>query len=530
MVKEALTEDPPLASVDELSGQTLLAGGIWVIASSALPQIYVLASSILIARFLTVNDMGRQSFIAFVSASVVMICSFGFSGSLVRYGGELLGQGRLGSLRGLVWWTAKIQIAGAIVAGVLLAIIGLFSHDQVLWMWAALGSTFGTIQNIPSSVLFVLRRWREASVITLVIGLAYTVGIAAVLAAGGGLAGLFAIGAGLGGIAAAWTTWLAWRHLNAVAPRSEPHKELHRPVIGYATTIWAGFLLTFVVLRRSEFFFLDRYSSTKAIAYYSVAFAVIAGFVSMVEALAGVVAPTVASLHGSGETSRIGPAFSRAIRLVILLSVPIAALGVVFGPALIRVIYGSDYAHTAAPLRIMLIPFPLVALMSLCGGLLWGSGRVRMWLLVFCFAAVVDVGLDFLLIPHFAEVGAALANVCAQATAAVLVIGYTMHMFGPVDWQARVLLRAVVTAALAAGAGWMALGIVGGAAGIVVGGLVALVVFVVLSRWVKTVPATDGMWISTAVRGRLGSWIAHVVGFVTAAGPDELDKLDELVG
>jgi O-antigen/teichoic acid export membrane protein len=513
------TDSSPTASIDELSGPTLLAGGVWVIASSALPQVYVLASSILIARFLSVDDMGLQSFIAFVSASIVFVCSFGLSGSLVRYGGELLGRDELDTLRGLVWWTARIQLVGALLAGAVVATIGLFSHDEVLWMWAAVGTTFGTIVNIPASVLFVLRRWREASVITLVIGLAYTIAIAIVLSLGWGLAGVFGIGTILGGIAAVWTSALAWRRLNSVAPQRGAHAALHRPVLGYAITIWAGFLLTLIVLRRSEFFFLERYATTKAIAYYSVAFAVISGFGSAVEALAGVVAPTVASLHGSGETDRIGPAFSRALRLVLLVSVPITALGIVFGPALIRIIYGSDYARTAAPLRIMLVPFPLLALMALSGGLLWGSGRVRLWLLVFCFAAVVDLTLDFVLVPHLAEVGAALANSCAQVTAAVFVLGYTIRSFGPIDWQARVLARAVGVAVAAAGAGWLGIVGFGGPAGIVVGGLAALLVFAVLSRVLRTVPAIDGMWVTTAVRGRVGDAIARVVRGVTAPEP-----------
>jgi O-antigen/teichoic acid export membrane protein len=531
VVNEAPSTDAsPAASIDELSGQSLLAGGVWVIASSALPQVYVLASSILIARFLSVDDMGLQSFIAFVSASIIFVCSFGLSGSLVRYGGELLGREELDTLRGLVWWTARIQLAGALLAGAAMVTIGLFSHDEVLWMWGALGTTFGTIVNIPASVLFVLRRWREASVITLVIGLAYTVAIAIVLALGWGLAGLFGIGAILGGIAAVWTSALAWRRLNAVAPRSGPHATLHRPVLGYALTIWAGFLLTLIVLRRSEFFFLERYSSTKAIAYYSVAFAVISGFGSAVEALAGVVAPTVASLHGSGETERIGPAFSRALRLVVLVSVPITAFGTVFGPPLIRLIYGADYAHTAAPLRIMLVPFPLLALMALSGGLLWGSGRVRLWLLVFCFAAVVDLTLDFVLVPHLAEVGAALANSCAQVTAAAFVLGYTTRSFGPVDWQARVLLRAVAVAVIAAAAGWPGVALVGGPAGIVVGGSASLLVFVALSRALRTVPATDGMWVTTAVRGRVGEVIARAVRGVTARDhADDQPDIHELL-
>ncbi len=47
----------------------------------------------------------------------------------------------------------------------------------------------------------------------------------------------------------------------------------------------------------------------------------------------------------------------------------------------------------------MLLAFPIITLMSLCNGLLWGVGHVRFWLGVFCVAAVVDVALDFLLIP-----------------------------------------------------------------------------------------------------------------------------------
>ena len=525
MVDDAITEGSPLLSIEELSGSTLLAGSVWVIASSALPQIYVLSSSILVARFLSVDDMGVQSFIAFVSASLMMICSFGLSGSLVRYGGELVGQDRLGALRGLVWWTARIQLFGALLTGVVLVVIGLFSPDlQALWMWAAVGTAIGTMQSVPVAVLSVLRRWRETSIITLVIGLAYTIGIAGVLIAGGGLTGVFALGAVVGAVAFVWTTILALRFLNAVAPQSEAVPELHRPLLGYAATIWAGFLLTFVVLRRSEFFFLNHYSSAKAIAYYSVAFAVVAGLGSGVESLGGVVAPTVAALKGAGSTERIGPAFSRAMRIVIMVSVPLSAFGIVFGPALIRLIYGDDYANTGAPLKIMLGAFPVIALMSLCAGLLWGIGRVRVWLLVFCVAAVVDVSLDFLLIPAHAEVGAALANIGAQVTAAVLIIGYTVRLFAPIEWQARVLTRAVVAAVIAAGAGWMVLGIVDGAAGIVAGMLSTLVAFCLLSRWMRTVPATDAAWISAAVRGRVGGWIAWIVGRAS------VDTGDELVG
>ncbi len=54
--------------------------------------------------------------------------------------------------------------------------------------------------------------------------------------------------------------------------------------------------------------------------------------------------------------------------------------------------------------------------------------------------------------------------------------------------------------------------------------------FVVLSRLVRTVPAVDGMWVTTAVRGRAGDAIARVIRSVTAppSGVDHPD-LDELL-
>jgi O-antigen/teichoic acid export membrane protein len=529
VVKKAVT-DEPTASVEELSGRSLLTGGIWVIASRALPQIYVLVSSVLIARFLTVGDMGRQSYISFVQLSLVLVCSFGFSGALVRYGGELLGQGKLSHLRGLIWWTTKIQVLGALVTLLLMGAIGLFSHDlRSAWMWAAVGTAFSTFQNVPNSVLSVLRRWREASIITLVIGLAFTVGIAIELAAGGGVVGVFAVGAVLSVVATVWTTWIAQKYLHSVAPRSEPNPELYRPMFGYAATIWAGYLLTLVVLRRSEFFFLDRYSSANAIAYYSVAFAVVAGVSSGIESLAGVVSPTVASLHGAGDSDRITSGFSRALRFVILVALPISAFGMVFGPAVIRVVYGSDYARTAAPLRIMLLAFPVIALMSLCSGLLWGVGHVRVWLLVFCFAAVVDVALDLLLIPGHAEVGAAWANNSAQVSASLLVVGYTVKKFGPFDWQMRVLLRAAAAAVLAAASGWICVTVIDGAKGIAVGAIVAMIVFGALSRLLRTIPASDAAWMVDSVHGPFGRGIANTLRLAAAGSPDALPPVDVLI-
>ncbi len=145
---------------------------------------------------------------------------------------------------GLIWWTAKIQFLGALVTG--------RAHGRHRPLQPRpparrgsgrrVGTAFSTFQNVPNGVLSVLRRWREASIITLVIGLAFTVGIAVELALGGGVAGVFAVGAILSIVATVWTTWIASAlpALGRTACRSRA-PDLHRPMIGYAATIWAGY-------------------------------------------------------------------------------------------------------------------------------------------------------------------------------------------------------------------------------------------------------------------------------------------------
>jgi O-antigen/teichoic acid export membrane protein len=174
----------------------------------------------------------------------------------------------------------------------------------------------------------------------------------------------------------------------------------------------------------------------------------------------------------------------------------------------------------------MLLAFPIIALMSLCSGLLWGVGHVRVWLLVFCFAAVVDVALDFLLVPGHAEVGAAWANNSAQVAASILVVGYTIKTFGPFDWQLRVLIRAAVAATVSAFAGWICVILIGGASGVAIGAAVAMIAFVASSRLLRTVPATDAAWILDSVHGRFATAIANTLTRAAAGAPIPASGLD----
>src|SRR4051812_28816517 len=84
------------AALGTTTAPSVVSGGLWTLLNRALPQAQLLALSIIAARYLGPDDMGRQSYIAFVALALVQAATAGFPGALSRFIGELLGAPRGG--------------------------------------------------------------------------------------------------------------------------------------------------------------------------------------------------------------------------------------------------------------------------------------------------------------------------------------------------------------------------------------------------------------------------------------------------
>ena len=75
-----------------------------------LPQAQLLVLSIIVARYLGPTDMGRQSYIAFVSIALVQAATAGMPTALSRFVGELLGARRGGQAMSLYRFTRRVEL------------------------------------------------------------------------------------------------------------------------------------------------------------------------------------------------------------------------------------------------------------------------------------------------------------------------------------------------------------------------------------------------------------------------------------
>ncbi len=487
------------------TGAAVLSGSLWNGLNRILPQIYLLIMSVVAARILGPTGMGQQSYIAFVELSVAMVLTGGLPTALMRYIGETLGRGTPGAVRSLLAWAWRIEIIAAATGTGILFVVGLTrSNLRSSWLLAAAASGLFILMTLPQAVLIGAQRWRTASTVGLTTGSLGTVSTVLVLRAHGGIPGMFAVDAAVAAVNVVWMGTLARRVIVEIAPSPQPPGDLRSKVARYAALSSLNIIVSFVVWRRTEFFFLEHYSTATQIALYSISYAAVGALFATCATLQAVISPAVATLLGAGEMTRIRTAFARVMRLTLIAALPLTAGVVAVGPPAIRAVYGYAYRGTGPVLVVMMLFFPVLALVLVSNGLLIGLGKVRLPLLFGAFGALVNVIMDFVLIPGHAAVGAALANGIGQMSVGIPTVVYACYLARPMDWAAGTIAKGIAAAGACGVAASVAIYTLGNQVGIPVGVVAGVVIFAGLVRLLRVVAPHDAVWLQDTVGVRFG--------------------------
>jgi O-antigen/teichoic acid export membrane protein len=146
------------------TGASVLGSSVWNAASSLVPQVYLVVTSIVLARFLGPDDMGRQSFISFVEISAVLVLTGGLPTALTRFVGEELGRGRPAAAWDVLRWAWRIQVVAAVVGTAGIAAVGLAgAHPPAAWVIAGGICGLAILHTVPSAALAGFQRWRGQS-------------------------------------------------------------------------------------------------------------------------------------------------------------------------------------------------------------------------------------------------------------------------------------------------------------------------------------------------------------------------------
>jgi O-antigen/teichoic acid export membrane protein len=501
----------------ETTGSTVIRGGLWTVLGRIVPTFQVLAISIVAARFLGPDGMGRQSFISFVASSVALLAVAGLPSALNVFFGEMLGARRLREARSLYSWTWRIElVAAAIGTAALLAVAALGADPTGAWVLAAIACGLAVMQAVPAALLAGAQQWRQATIVGVVTGALSVPATIAVLAAGGGITGFFAVEAAVVLANLIWTWVFARRVLVRLPDESVPVPR-RQEFVRFAASSSLLMVIDVVVWKRSEFIFLERFSTDAEIALYSIAFAAVAGLARVPEVVAKVTIPAVATLVGAGENERIRSGFWRALRLLAFITPPLAAGALALGPAALTLAYGEDFAGAGDVLLVLLAPFLIFPMLSTANALLFALGRMRFLIAVGLAATVLNLVLGAVLVAALDAVGAALANIGSQLAAGIPALIVAVRLMRPVELAAGPLARGLLAALLT---GLVAAGMdaaLGGVWGVLAGVAAGVVVYLAAASTLKVLSAGDAAWLDAAVGGLGGGLVGRACRRFAAA-------------
>jgi O-antigen/teichoic acid export membrane protein len=479
----------------------------WDFAGALITAFVGVAGSVAFVRVVGVHAYGAYLLVLNAIGLPALVFGLGYEQIIGRFVPEMRMAGdaagirallrRLATTRALCWLV--IALAFLLGGGTIARALG---HENLASAFrAASVAAFGALfQDFAASLLVVAFRQRRLALIRTVTAVATPVAsISAAQASGGGVA--WAVAAtGLVTAGAVVAMLLAARGLGqdeegaSIEARATPPRA-RRSLLRYGLAVHVYAVANFALARNVDLILIGALSSNLGdVAAYSIGYGIANQALTLPIMFigGGVLIPTLTERWRDGGPEAVRVTVESIIRFVYVIALPIGAIGAVLSHRLLGVLYN---AHGSA-VTVAVIFFAVTALQRL-GGLpatiLSVTDREQWFFLSRGGGALLNVGLDVLMIPAWGATGAAVATVIA-GTVTLAVEASVARDLGTlkVPWDA---LGRALLAALAAGGAAALLDRLfpadGAAAAIVAGSIGGGLVYVALLRVLRPLTAPD---------------------------------------
>jgi O-antigen/teichoic acid export membrane protein len=125
--------------------------------------------------------------------------------------------------------------------------------------------------------------------------------------------------------------------------------------------------------------------------------------------ITSVSAPKFAEVYETNDLSRLKKITHNSSKLVFLISLPIFLLFMFFSDKILA-IFGSDFLSGIVALYFLLIARFIGAISGIAGNLLQMADRQVIFMRILFIGAILNIGLNYILIPIYGIVGASIAS------------------------------------------------------------------------------------------------------------------------
>ncbi|MGI6031858.1 MAG: flippase [Coriobacteriales bacterium] len=191
--------------------------------------------------------------------------------------------------------------------------------------------------------------------------------------------------------------------------RLEPKRHI-RPLLVFFLIVAAISIYTML-----DTVMLGFLSTNEQVGFYSSAIAVKNALVALVSALSNVLLPRTANLYAHGEHLKFKKLVRKAVRVVLLLSVPLSVVVAVLATPLMTWYAGAAFAGAGPALSVVaLAVIPIGLSVIFCDEVLIQIGREATCTWIYLAAAIIDFVGNLVLIPILGALGAAISTLFVE--------------------------------------------------------------------------------------------------------------------
>ena len=497
--------------------KTIARNAGWYGLESAISAFVTFVTSILIARSLGPTKNGYIVYVNYIASVVSTLGGIGIASATQKYMAEFLGMGDRGTSRSIYLRTLSLQVVFATVTTTALAFwvlrdapaeYKLASFLIVLSIWPGMVNTISAQANVAMEEL---SRNVPASVLST---LAFLVGITATVVCHWGVLGVGATILVMRAVDCLVRIFPTAKYVLAWEATHPRPVALYGRMFSFAWQSVASTVAALIVWDRSEVLLLKNLCpDIRQVAFYSVAFSMAERLLLGSTIFGAATNATILAQYGR-DKSRLPFMAAATVRYLALAALPLHIIAASLAVPALLLLFGREYAGAAMVASLAPLLCLPKAFMSPAQSLLQSTERQSYIIAATILAGIVDIGVAWLLIPHYGAVGACLGSGAAQITAVGLMWAICIRLYDVrLAWVTMAKVAAAsVTASLCAYFIALRLDPV---MGILIGGCASIVVFVFMIYVLRVLEESDGERMEVVFK-LLPGWIGRPASAVTS--------------
>ena len=390
-------------------------------------------ATIFLARKLGPEQYGLLSIILSLSALFSIFADFGISSSTARYIAEAKNDGRsiFPVFRDGLFFKLFFVVGTVVLVVILAKPIALLYKNlelQGIIKMCSMHVIFATFLLFAGRIFQAIRRLEIYASAILIQGLTILTLVVLFVKRGGGLQQVYSayiIGTGCGFLFLA--TVLIW-FMRRARKGSDSARYL-KTIASYCVPL-AALSLSYFAFSHIDNLLLGYFAPKEEVGYYNVTFRIINFLRYPFMAIGMSISPLFAK-SATGNDSLLST-FMRVFKYTVVLGLPICASLIILSSVGIRIFLGEAYLSSIKLLSAQTPFFLLSSFIFVFGPILSFAGFAKIQAYIFITCAIIAVGSNIFLIPHFGPMGAVASITIAFTiyTLAILLICKRVYSFG----------------------------------------------------------------------------------------------------